>query len=270
MTDPKIVTLDIETAPIIASTFTLWPKNGIPAHAIIDDWWIVCASWKYLGQKKIHGVSVLDDKERFRADFTDDYHVLNKLHGVLMDADIIVGHNILKFDVPRINTRFIKHGLPPIPKKKFDDTYRMAKKEFSFTSNRLDFIAEYLGCGTKLDTPTNMWSKVITGDRKTIRDMLTYNKQDVRINEEVYLKLRPYMHGGTNLSIYVDDTELGATLKCPKCGSEHLQKRGHALLATGKYSRYQCQTCYGWSRGRDNLRAKKYTDVALTDQTVVG
>ena len=38
--------------------------------------------------------------------------------------------------------------------------------------------------------------------------------------------------------------------KCPKCGSENLQRRGFATTTVGKYQRYQCKDCGGWLRGR--------------------
>lgn len=267
MTEPVIVTLDIETAPLIASTFSLWPKSGIGVDNLIEDWWIICASWKYLDKKTVHGISVLNDKDRFKEDFTDDYAVVQKLHEVLSNCDFVVGHNISRFDLPRINTRFIKHGLPPVPKTKIIDTYKIAKREFNFTSNRLDYIAKFLGVGAKKENPKGLWQRVLQGNKKAVRDMLAYNKQDVVINEKVYLALRSF-DNSTNMSNYVDDRSLGKKLLCPKCGSNHIKKQGLRVLASGKFQQYQCLDCGGWSRGKNNLRAKEHTGVILSDQTL--
>lgn len=263
MTEPKIVTLDIETAPLVTATFNLWPKNGIGHNNIIQDSYVICAAWKWLGKKKIHGVSTDTP--------TKDSGVLKAVHAVLREADVIVGHNIDKFDLSVLNTRFIGERLEPLPKLNTIDTYKLAKADFKFTSNRLDYIAQYLGFEGKMDTPKGLWMEALNGNKKAVKTMLEYNKQDVLINEKVYLALRPYStRPSVNLSMYVDDTELGKTLVCPKCGAkDSLIQQGNKPLASGTFKKYQCKECLGWSRGRENLRAKKHTGVVLAEQTVV-
>ena len=43
---------------------------------------------------------------------------------------------------------------------------------------------------------------------------------------------------------------------CPKCGSDKIQMRGTVILNSGKFNRFQCQVCGGWSRDKHNLFEK--------------
>lgn len=45
--------------------------------------------------------------------------------------------------------------------------------------------------------------------------MLTYNKRDVTLLEEVFIKLRPWIKGGPNTSVYFNSTKP----MCCKCSS---------------------------------------------------
>lgn len=245
----KILTFDIETSPIIIPTFGLYGEKTGNHKDILQDWFVISVAWKWLDKKKVEAVSIIDDMNRFTQDNYDDFHVVSTFHAVLMEADIIVGHNIQSFDWKKLNSRFIKHGLQPVPKKKMADTYRIAKREFNFTSNRLDYIAEFLGVGGKMDTPKGMWIEVMRGNTDAIKTMVKYNKQDVIISEKVYLALRPYDTKTVNLRI--DNPDIG----CPKCGSDDFQLAGTRLLTTGRSQQYRCNDCGGCFS--DNTALKK-------------
>ena len=73
--------------------------------------------------------------------------------------------------------------------------------------------------------------------------------RDVIATELVYLKLLPWIDNHPNVGAYEPSTEA----VCPKCGSDNLQRRGTSILQQGRYPRYQCQACGGWSRGKDLL-----------------
>ena len=256
----KTLIFDIETSPIIIPTFDLWGEKNGDHKSLIQDWFVISVAWKWLGDKKVDVVSVLDDEKRFAKDHTDDTHVIKTIHKVLSEADIIVGHNVIKFDWKKLNTRFIKHGLDPISKKRIADTLRIAKREFNFTSNRLDYIATYLGLGAKMETPKGLWLDTLRGDVKALRTMVKYNKMDVVITEKVYLALRPYDTAPINLSSACDEG-----MVCPKCGSKHFTARGYNYTSTGKFQRYQCSGCKGWFASKVNL-LKQSTAVKVVSQ----
>lgn len=262
--DLNIITFDTETSHSVLAEFGL-RRHGMTSHDnILQDWFMFCAAWKTLGQKKVHSVSLLDDPKAFDQDITNDRVVVEKLHEVLSSADMLVGHNIDNFDWKVFNTRCIYHGLPPVPKIRTADTYKIARRAFRFTSNRLDYIAKFLGVGAKVETEKGLWLKALAGDKKALKAMTKYCCGDVQVNEDVYLKLRPFDHMHPNLST-INDME-DTTPRCTKCNSDKLQKRGYARTNAGVFHRYQCQNCTGWGRGRKNLANKSETGVAPSDK----
>lgn len=98
---PKILFLDIETAPIVADVWKLW-DNNVALNQIIKDWSILAWAAKWRGQKKIYYQDTGSQK-----DFRDDKKILPALWKLMDEADIIVGQNSKKFDVKKINARFI-------------------------------------------------------------------------------------------------------------------------------------------------------------------
>jgi len=238
---PNILLLDIETAPILAYVWARWKQN-VAMNQVAEDWQILTWAAKWLGDNEVFTDTAFDGD-----DVNDDAEMLWGLHSLMDEADIVVAHNGNRFDIPRINARFIKAGLaPPSPYKKVD-TLREAKKTFAFTSNRLDDLGEFLGVGRKIDTGGfDLWVRCLQGDAAAWDKMLKYNIQDVKLLEKVYDALLPWMPNHPNIGVYVDDE----APVCPKCGSAHLQLRGFAYTQVGKYQRYQCMDCTGWSRGR--------------------
>jgi transposase-like protein len=67
----------------------------------------------------------------------------------------------------------------------------------------------------------------------------------------VYLRLRAWVAGHPNVAVYDDRTEL----RCNRCGSEDMHKRGFTYTQVGQYQRYQCAGCGGWSKSRYTLNS---------------
>lgn len=241
MTTHKILVWDVETAHMELKQWGLWDKFT-PIENIIKDWYIICGAWKWLGDKKIHAVSVLDDPIRFKENIRDDYYVVATLHQILSEADAIIHHYGDAFDLKKFNARAIFHGLGPLPELIQIDTVKMAKQKFAFSSNKLDYIGDFLGVGRKIPTGSALWLRCEAGERKAIREMVTYNRQDVQLLEDVYMKLRPYAPSPKFNHNIVDGDG------CPTCGEETLQRRGFYRTITRVYQRYQCTSCGSWSR----------------------
>lgn len=240
MTEAKILLYDIETAHNIAAIFQLRDEYT-PHTNILKERYIISASWRWFGEKKVHSVSVLDDPKRFASDPSDDKHVVETLANVMSEADVVVGHNSAMFDDKYVRTRMLFHGLKPVPPFTSIDTYKVARANFGFNSNRLDYISRYLNVGKKKDTPAGLWLDVLRGSKKAIKTMVEYNKHDVVILEGVFKKLIPYIPN------YISRELFGGT-GCPRCGSKSYQKRGLHRAITKIYQRYQCNGCGGWFR----------------------
>ncbi|MEL7422985.1 MAG: ribonuclease H-like domain-containing protein, partial [Bacteroidota bacterium] len=145
------------------------------------------------------------------------------------------------------------------------DTLRIAKREFRFDSNKLEYIAKVLGVEEKdqhKEFPGfELWAECMAGNPKAWKEMRLYNVQDVITLEQVYLKLRPWATNHPNVMVNKDSEEHA----CPKCGGTHLHRRGYQYTNTGKYQRYQCTDCGGWSRTRYTENTKEVRKSLLTN-----
>lgn len=247
---PKILLYDIETSLQSVTVFQLAKNDWIQPDNIVVERHLISVCWKWLGESTVHSVSLLNDPERFRKNHHDDYHVIKTFHKVLSQADIIIGHNSDRFDLPYLKTQIMFHGLEPLPPITALDTYKVAKSQFMFNSNKLDYLGQRLGVGRKIHTTGGLWLKAFQGNRQAIREMVTYNKQDVLLLEKVFLKLVPYIPNHTNRELF------GGT-GCPRCGSTHIQSRGLHRAISRVYQRFQCRDCGGWFRQVTNEKAVK-------------
>lgn len=248
MSSPKIILYDIETSHNILAKFDLREEYTNHANILVERH-MLTASWKELGKSKVHSVSLLDDPKRFKKDIHDDYVVVKTMHDVISDADVIIAHNGDGFDLPWINGRILKHGLPPMPPVQSIDTLKQARRKFNLNSFRLDYLGKFLGVGGKMSTPTGLWLEALRGNEKAIHEMEIYNRRDVTLLEDVFLKLLPFMPDCMNRTLYGEDG-------CPRCGSLKTQSRGYHKSLTRVYRRFQCQSCGGWWK---SAKAEKVT-----------
>lgn len=244
---PKILLWDIEVSHMVAATFSLF-RPFIPQENIMQEQFIFSIAYKWLGDKKTKCISLLDFPQAFKKDHTNDYHVVKAFREVLMEADIIVHHNGDHFDLKKFNTALLRHGLDPLPYIPSVDTYKVAKRHFNLPSKKLNYLATMLGIGSKIDTDNKLWLKCLAGDKKSLKEMVRYNKGDIHPTlEGVYLKLRPFMDRHPNIALITETDER----VCPVCGSNHVQKRGSYKTRVSKFVRYQCMDCKSWSRSKE-------------------
>lgn len=242
---PKIILFDIETLPILSTTFSLYP-DSIGHDNIISDWSIITICWKELGKPTIYSSSVLDDKEAFKKDVYNDLVVVKKIREVFEDVDILVGHNSKKFDTRKLNTRLIYHGLDPLPSGIHQvDTLQEVRKIAAFSSNRLDYLGKFLLGEGKQEASKGLWQRVFWGDRKAVKEMIDYCKQDVQLLEDIYLKLRPYMKSHPHVGAIGGNDK---NYTCPKCGSEYLTNKSIRYTVAGvKKIQKQCRVCHSYT-----------------------
>lgn len=239
MGNPKIILFDIETSPLITATFSLYP-DSIHHTNILQDWFIISAAWKELGSKSVKATSINDFK---RKSDDDDLGVVTVLRAVFEDADMIIGHNSDKFDIKKLNARLMFHGLDPLPKVQSIDTLKEVKKIAQFTSHRLDYLGMHLIGQGKAETSPGLWLSAMKGDRKSVKEMVEYNKIDVVRLEEFYLKLRPYMKSHPHVGVYNSDKHES----CRYCGSTELVINKTRYTASGEVRlQKKCKSCHGY------------------------
>lgn len=243
----RILILDIETAPIAANVWRIWQEN-VGLNQINKDWHILSYGAKWLGEDRLF----YEDQSK-APKIEDDRALLGKLWKLLDEADIVVAHNGKKFDIKKINARLVMGGYKPPSPYKIVDTLLIAKSQFGFTSNKLEYLADKLNVKYKKLAHAkfpgfSLWQQVMAGNKEAWREMRTYNEHDVLSLEEVYLKLRPWDKLHPNVDVYDHDHEGEA---CPVCGGE-VEKRGFSYTNSGQYQRYHCKNniCGHWSRGR--------------------
>lgn len=240
---PKILLFDIETAPTLGYVWGLWEQN-VGLNQIHRDWYVLCWAAKWLGQKGVM-TAALPDFPLYKKNRENDEEVAKALWKLLDEADIVIGQNGDAFDIKKMNTRFIQHGMEPPAPYKTVDTLKVAKKYFKFDSNKLEYLGTALGVGRKMETGGfELWKGCMNGDPQAWKKMVKYNVQDVLLLEDVYLKMRPWMTNHPNFNLY-----LGSVWNCPNCGSQRCQKRGYVYTRATTHQRYQCLDCGAWSQG---------------------
>lgn len=247
MSKPKIVLLDIENSHNIVAAFQLFSKMPIPHSAILQERFIICAAWKYLGEKKVHSISPLSKKNPYRADIRNDWYVTNELMKVLADADIIIAHNGDKHDIPIIRGRAVYHKMKPCPPLQTIDTLKLARKYFNLNSKRLDYLGKYFGLGGKLHVGQDLWIDILLGRKPAIKDMVKYNIQDVALLEAVYERLSPFLGGQPNTSLISEKPDSCPSPTCQMVGT--MQKRGYSYTRSSRKQRYVCTSCGSWCTG---------------------
>ena len=249
--EPNTLILDIESSLDILAAYGLREQYHSPEN-LIQDWFIICFAYKWLGGKRIYSYSILDDIKRWVADHTDDYSVVKRMHEVVSECDVIVGHNMARFDWRKFMARVIYHGLPPLNKPAIVDTLKEARKLASFTSNKMSYLAKHLKVEHKLEHAGDMWIRILSGDAKALKEAVAYCRGDIVTTEALYLRLRPYMETHPNHNLWRGD----GIECCPKCGSESFQHRGFRNNTTTRIRRYQCNECFTWFSGSSVKRVK--------------
>ena len=231
----KIILLDIETAPTTAYVWGLYQQNVNTSH-IIQSGYILCWAAKWLDSDEL----MFDSLSK-----SGHEKMLERMHKLLNQADAVVHYNGLKFDIPTLNKEFVKCGMkPPSPYKNID-LYQAVKRIFRFESNKLDYVAESLGLGNKVQhRGFELWIDCMRGDKEAFREMEDYNRQDVVLLEKLYKHVLPWLNNHPNKAIH-DDAKC-----CPNCGSTRYQRRGRTITKAQSYKRYQCQSCGHWFKGK--------------------
>jgi hypothetical protein len=236
--DPRILFLDIETAPIIMAAWTTYEANAVWVER---DTFILSFAAKWAHERSVKTYA-LPDYKRYKTHKHDDKHLVHDLRDMLDAADIVVAHNGDAFDIKKIRSRMLVHRLQPPSHFKTVDTLKVART-CKFDSNKLDNLGRYLQEGRKIpNTGAALWRGCCAGDAKSWRIMRRYNAQDVLLLERVYERLKPWMPNHPNLNLYTSASA------CPTCQSNRIKMRGLNYAKTVARQRWQCLDCHSsWS-----------------------
>lgn len=192
---PKVLYIDIETKPMKAFVWGQW-ENNVPLEMLIEDGSILSFSAKWAGDPD-DKVIYMDQRGKEK-NLMNDKKLMQVLWNLMDQADIIVGQNSNRFDLPKINARFIAHNLgSPSPYKKID-TLLLARANFSFFSNKLQHLSGMFAKKNKKDSHSDfpgfkLWDQCLKGNLKAWNAMKKYNIIDTLALEEVFLELAKYI-----------------------------------------------------------------------------
>lgn len=246
MTDykAKVLVLDIETSPLLAYVWGIHDQY-IASNQLYKDWYIIAWGAKWLGEKEV----IYRDARKWK--YGNDRIILKPLWHLLNEADIVLTQNGKKFDIKKINARFILHGMKPPKPFKHLDTYLLVKHVASFTSNSLSYLSKNICSAHKKDSHHsfpgfNLWKECLLGNVKAWEEMKHYNIKDVLSTEELYLKLQAWVpeHMPNVYPVTKHRSHCGT---CGYFGQMQSGRPRHGKLYSYKQNR--CPKCGHWQKG---------------------
>ena len=239
----KILFCDIESSAIEA---LVWGRYEINTAKVTRESELISAAWRFRG-------GAIDSECRKNGKRGSDKKVAKRFWKALDEADIVIGHNVTKFDRRKANTFFAKYGLGPPSSYQIVDTLKVTKANFVLSSYKLDDVCEYFGLGKKLKHPgIDMWDDCMKGDKAALEMMEKYNRHDVVLAEALYDFLLPWVNNHPNVALMTQRPNT-----CPNCGSDRFKSRGIGYTKTQAYRRYQCTDCRRQFRGQGTIKGMK-------------
>lgn len=242
MTDLKVLAIDIECSAALVYTYGLFNQNISYKH-IKEHPRIMCFSAQWLGTKKTM--------------FFSEYHdgkeaMLQKLHDLMDEADVVMGYNSQRFDVPWIEGYLLEEGYDRPSPVKHIDLLSVFRKHSRYISRKLDYVSDKLLDDKKVSVSTlDLQIECESDDpevqRKAWAKMKRYSVKDTALMLPLFERVKSY--------VKMPHPIVGSSEEalCHACGSDKLERRGYALTQTGRYQRFHCNDCGSWFRGTQRV-----------------
>lgn len=233
----KKLVIDVETRPNLAWIWNLWGDQRVGLNQVAEAGSVISFAAKWHGAKKV----------MFYSDHHDGHdEMVAAAHRLINEADALIHYNGSAFDVKLLNREFLLANLAPPMSPDDIDLLRVMKKRFKFPSNALASVSHWLELGQKTPhTGFDLWRDCMMGDEKAWGLMKRYNIQDVRLTEDLYDRLLPWIPNHPNVALYNETPDA-----CPQCGKGPLWSKGLKHTKTLTYRRMQCQSCFAPVRVR--------------------
>lgn len=245
----RVLFYDVETSPSLA--FVWSARTEYVGKQMMEDLQPpVLFTWaaKWRGEDRVMSRRLT----RRQAIEQDDQKIVSDLGDLMRRADVVVGHNIDRFDTRVMRTRLLMGGLEPIPLVDTIDTLSWSKKHFRFPYNDLGYLGEQMvGDGKMNHVGFDLWRRSYRGDVDALKTMQAYNEQDVRLNERVFDAMLKHVPRAPRLFIAEGE-------QCVYCGSEDLAVRGYRTTGVHEYPRWHCKDCKRYFRGRNSVNRNGY------------
>ena len=241
----KILILDVERIPGISQQYW-WDRGDLKNRYIHYETvvraprtTILCAKW--YDQPDVIELAEWDPGGRKR--------FLKRVHALMKQADIIVGHNVDGADLPWLaGDLHIEGGLPPLPPIKSVDTLKVLRKVFKGGApfKSLDAFCQIVGIPSKTDRyDRDAMERAVTEKSQADRArLISYCVGDVLATQALYDWCRPYIPN--HPALFVEGKDKMVT--CHRCGHDTKVIPRRYVANIMSYSMRQCVECGGYSR----------------------
>jgi|GEM_PF-5368127 len=215
----------------------------------IDPGFIFCFGYKELGSPRAKTISILDYPGRTSI---DDSNLVREIGKILQDVDLHVFQFGKRCDFKFIQTKLLKHGFPLLSNKYTAfDTCEYARRYLGLKSNSLAALATFFNLDeSKMHLPADTWLLANAGNELAIRRIARRCESDVRITEEIYLRLRPLVTDHPPIHSISTLEELGVAERpklCQCCGEVgSFSAQGPRPLKTKIMQQWKCRRCGAW------------------------
>jgi hypothetical protein len=180
---------------------------------------------------------------------------LKAVHALMAEADIIVGHNLDRADVPWLKGDFYlprighKHrpNLPTLPPFKTVDTLKVLRRELGSGApfKGLDAFCQIVGLPSKTDAyDRERMERAVAGSVEDRERLTDYCAGDVIATQWLYDWCRPHIKNHPALFVAGQDN----LTSCNRCGHETTAVAKRYVASVLTYSMRKCSSCGGFSR----------------------
>ena len=247
----RILILDVERLPGITQQ-SWWDRGDLKNRYVHHETvireprtTIVCAKW----YSEPDVIRLAEWDRGGRGTF------LKKVHALVAEADIVVGHNVDGADIPWLLGDFylprIGHAhrpnLPPLPPRKTVDTLKVLRQQFKSGApfKGLDAFCQIVGIPSKTDKyDRDAMERAVAGSVEDRVRLTDYCEGDVVATQWLYDWERPHIKN--HPALFVDGEDKLRT--CNRCGHETQDTTKRFVANVMTYSMRKCTNCKGYSR----------------------
>ena len=124
---------------------------------------------------------------------SDDSALVEDIAAVLDRYDVLVAHNGKRFDIPFLQTRLMRWGLPPLPTPKLVDPVLVARNKLRMSSNSLRRLLDFFGLNQKTEVAGDYWMRAaLDGDREAMDYIVDHCVKDVEMLVQLLDRVKGY------------------------------------------------------------------------------
>lgn len=225
----KVLYIDLETSPNIGTFWRPGSKVFVSYENILEERQIILASyaWNNEAPKTIRWEE--DKKSKNKYIRYSDKNVVKELVDLIHEADLVVGQNHMRFDIPWLRGRAMKHGIKLDHNIQVFDTLKKSQKYLNLNCNKLDYLGKFFLDDEKIATGYGLWLGCINGDAKSMNQMDKYCKQDIKLLRKYYTYLQDYVPNNNHVGVMKGH----AKYTCPVCGTHDIRVRKEYTTKAG-------------------------------------